>query len=92
MCIDLRMDRQTPYFTVANVRQYLNEDQPMGRLYKSQMKISASERDWRLPSSPIVDKKTPGFRMQIEQCIDLHMDRQTPYCTVANVRQYENED
>ena len=51
------MDRQTLYFTVANVRQYVNEEPKMARLYKSQMKISANQGDWRLPSSPIVEQK-----------------------------------
>jgi len=31
--MDLRMDRQTPYFIVANVRQDSNEDKQMARPY-----------------------------------------------------------
>ena len=36
-------------------------------------------------------ENTWDFLMLIEKCIDLPMDRQTPYVTVANVRQYLNE-
>ena len=50
---DLHMDRQTLYFTVAIVS-------PMIKQYTkktTRTKTAATERDWRLPSSPIVWKK-----------------------------------
>ena len=50
------MDRQTLYFTMANVRQCLNEEQKMAIYYKSLFKIAAPEGYWRLPSSPITKK------------------------------------
>ena len=40
-------------------------------------------------AAPVVaysEKKTKGFLMYIQKCVDLHKDRQTLYFTVANVR------
>ena len=50
------LDRQTLIFTVANFRQYLNEEQKMAIYYKSRTKIGDSLRTWRLLTSPIVEK------------------------------------
>jgi len=49
------MDRQALYFTVANLRQYKNEEQQVAVDDEIHMNIAASDPTWRFPSSPIVD-------------------------------------
>ena len=52
-CIDLHIDRQTLYFTVANfptVFIYIR------KFKKTAARIAASEANWRLQPSPIVEK------------------------------------
>ena len=62
------LDRQTLCFTVANFRQYLNEEQKMAVYYKSRMKIAAPEQYWRLPSLPIVRKKHAICLCKLAKC------------------------
>ena len=63
------MGRQTFCFTVANVRQYLNEEQKMAVYYKSHMKIAATERYWRPPSSSIVEQKHVVFLCKLKSVL-----------------------
>ena len=47
------LDRQNLYFTLADCLQYENEDT---FFKKTRTKLAATERHWRLPSSPIAEK------------------------------------
>ena len=76
------MDRQTLYFTGANFRHDYFQDYFFAKLEKQSPPLIHPGGSRRRQQY----EETCGFLMWIQKCIDLHMDRQTLYFTVANVR------
>jgi len=78
--IDLHIDRQTFYFTTATCFSHIKQYTFFNK------NSNETRRNWAILAAPVVAnsvKKTCGFLMWIQKCMDLHIDRQILYFTVA---------